>query len=130
MRIALGIIAGIIVMVIGVSATQYLGHMIDPPPAGLDIWDRESMASYMETMPTRAVAFVALAWFVGALLGAWVANAIARRAIAGWVIAVLVIVGALLNLFTYPHPAWMWVAGIGLPLLAAALARRLAKTPA
>ena len=130
MRIALGIIAGIIVMVLVVFAVEYLGQQLYPLPVGLNVLDSEAMARYIETMPTQALACVALAWFLGALAGAFTADKIAHRAVAGWVVAVLVIVFALLNLFTYPHPAWMWVAGIGLPLVAAVVARRLAKTPA
>ena len=130
MRIGLGIIAGIIVMVIVVFAVELLCQQLYPLPAGLDVWDSEAMARYIETMPTQALAFVALAWFLGALAGAFVANKIAMRATAGWVVAILVVVFALFNLFTYPHPSWMWVAGIALPLVAAVLARRLAKTPA
>ena len=130
MRIALGIIAGIIVMVVVVFGVEFVGQQLYPLPAGLNVWDSEAMARYIETMPTQAMAFVALAWFLGALAGAFVANKIAQRAIAGWVVGILVVVFALFNLFTYPHPTWMWVAGIALPLVAAMLARRLAKIPA
>jgi hypothetical protein len=130
MRMALGIVAGIIVMVLCVGGVEYVGQMLDPLPAGLDIWNREAMSRHMESMPLRAFAFVALAWFVGALAGAATADKIARRAVAGWVVAILVVIGAVLNLVTYPHPAWMWVAGIALPLIAAVLARRLTGTPA
>lgn len=130
MRIVLGIIAGIIVMVVVVFGVEFVGQQLYPLPAGLNVWDSEAMARYIETMPTQALAFVAVAWFLGALAGAFVADRIAQRAIAGWIVAILVVVFALFNLFTYPHPTWMWVAGIALPLVAAMLARRLAKTPA
>src|SRR5688572_14484513 len=129
MRVVLGVLAGVIVVFLCVAGIQAIGHMVDPPPADLDVWNREAMAAHIATLPLRAFLFVAGAWFARALRGAWVANAIGRRALGGWIVAVLVMVAALFNLFSFPHPAWMWAAGILLPLLGGWLAQRFSKQP-
>ncbi len=51
---------------------------------------------------------------------------IARRAIAGWMVALLVIAVGVYTMAIIPHPTWMWAAGVVLPLIGAWLAKRLA----
>jgi len=131
MRIAVGIVAGIVVAMLCIFAVDWVGHLLYPPPAGLDINDPADMARVMAVMPAAAKAFVLLAWFIGALAGAWTANRIAGRGIAGWVVALLVIAGGVATMVMIPHPVWMWAGGILLPLLAAWIADRISpKRPA
>jgi hypothetical protein len=126
MRLLMGIIAGIVVAFLCVFAIEFVCHSLYPPPAGLDLTNPADQARLMEVMPATAKALVVLAWFVGALAGAWVANRIAGNSLAGWVIAGLVIAGGVATMFMFPHPAWMWAGGILLPLLAGWLAARMA----
>jgi hypothetical protein len=84
----------------------------------------------MAVMPTPAIAMVAAAWFVGALVGAFAADKIAGRGLAGWIVALLVLAGGVVSMVMIPHPVWMWAMGIALPLIAGWLAQRLAKVPA
>lgn len=127
MKIVLGAVAGCVVAMACIFGIEAVGHMVFPPPAGTDLTDPAQMARLMEIMPPAALAFVLAAWFVGTLAGAWVADAVAKRALAGWIVALLVIAGGVYTMTAIPHPAWMWAAGIGLPLVAAWLAQRLAK---
>jgi hypothetical protein len=131
MRIVLGVVAGVVVAFLCVLAVEYAGQTIYPPPPGTDLNDPEQVARLMASAPTAALAFVAAAWFVGALAGAWVANAVARRALAGWIVALLVLAACIAILLMIPgHPTWMWAAGVLLPLIGGGLAQRLAKVPA
>lgn len=130
MRIVLGIVAGMVVAFVCVLGIEFAGHAVFPPPPGTDLSNPAEVERLMSAMPVAALGFVIVAWFVGALAGAWVANAVARRALAGWIVALLVICGGVYTMMTIPHPAWMWAAGIGLPLIAGWLAQRLAKVPA
>lgn len=125
MRMALGIVAGIVVAFLCVFAVEWIGHAVYPPPAGLDINDPADQARLMEAMPAAAKAFVLVAWFVGALAGAWTANRIAGRSLAGWVVALLVVAAGVATMVMIPHPAWMWAGGILLPLIAGWIADRL-----
>ena len=131
MRIVLGVIAGVVVGFLCIWGIEQLGHLVYPPPPGTDFNDPEQAAQYMATAPTAALALVAAGWFVGALVGAWVACAVAKRALAGWIVALLVLAACIVILTLLPgHPGWMWAAGILLPLIGGWLAQRLAKTPA
>lgn len=127
MKLVLGVVAGVVVAFACVLAIEMLGHRLYPPPPGTDFTDPAQVARLMEIVPPAALAFVVGAWFVGALAGAWVANAVAKRGLAGWIVALVVIAGGVYTMLTIPHPAWMWAAGIALPLIAAWLAQKLAK---
>ncbi|MGQ0660647.1 hypothetical protein [Sphingosinicella sp.] len=130
MRMILGILAGIIVAVACVAGIEALGHMIYPPPPGFDATNPRDIDRLMSVMPVMALVFVLVAWFVGALAGALAANLVARRVMAGWVVALLVIAGGVATMVMIPHPGWMWAAGIVLPLLAAFAAARFAPSRA
>ena len=119
-----GVLAGIVVAFLCVFAVEWVGHALYPPPPGLDINDPADQARLMAAMPASAKAMVLAAWFVGALLGAWTANRIALRNLAGWIVAVLVIAAGVATMVMIPHPAWMWAGGILLPLLAGWIAGR------
>ena len=130
MKLAVGVVAGIVVAVACVFGVEMIGHSLYPPPPGLDLTKPEDMARLMEMVPAAALAFVAAAWFIGSLLGAWVANLIAKRSLAGWIVALAVIAAGVFTMTQIPHPAWLWACGILLPLLGAQLAQMLTRTPA
>ena len=130
MKLVIGIVVGAIVAIACVWAIEAVSHLIYPIPPGTDFDDPAVLAAYFETVPLSAKLWIVAAWFVGALAGACVANAIARRALAGWIVALLVIAGGIVTMLMITHPAWMWAAGIGLPLIAAWLAQRFVKVPA
>ena len=130
MRIVLGVAAGVLVAFLCVFAVEMVGHSLYPPPEGLDLRNPADVDRLMASLPAMAFVFVLGAWFLGALLGAWVANVIAKRGLAGWIVALLVVAGGVATMVMIPHPAWMWAAGILLPLIAGWLAQRLAGVPA
>jgi hypothetical protein len=125
-RLILGIALGLVVQVLVTMGVQMLGHSLYPPPAGLDPMNPEHVERIMAAMPAVALAFVPLSWFLGALLGAWAADKLAGKALAGWIIALWVAAASLYVLATIAHPAWMWAALL-LPFVAARLAQRLAR---
>ncbi|HEX9964452.1 MAG TPA: hypothetical protein VGB04_05655 [Allosphingosinicella sp.] len=130
MRIVMGVVAGIVVAFLCVFAVEFVAHGLYPPPAGLDAGDPAGQARLMEAIPAAAKAMVLAAWFIGALAGAWTANRIAGRSLAGWIVALLVIAAGIATMAMIPHPAWMWAGGIALPLLGAWIADRAARRPA
>ena len=129
MRIVIGIVAGAVIAVLCVAGIEMIGHLAFPPPPGTDLTDPAQVARIMANVPWAALAFVAAAWFVGALAGAWAANLIAKRALAGWIVVLLVLAAGIYTMTTIPHPAWMWAMGIALPLIAGWLAQRLTRLP-
>ena len=131
MRIVMGAVAGIVVAFLCVFAVEFVAHGLYPPPAGIDASDPAGQARLMAAMPAAAKAMVLAAWFLGALAGAWTANRIAGRSLAGWIVALLVIAAGIATMVMIPHPAWMWAGGIALPLLGAWIADRMsARRPA
>jgi hypothetical protein len=121
----LGVVAGIVTAIVCVIAIEAVCHMLFPPPPGINLEDPADLARLMDVMPTAALAIVAAGWFVGSLAGAAVANAAARQSNPGWIVALVMIAGAVWTMVTIPHPLWMWAAGLLLPLVAAWLAQRM-----
>jgi hypothetical protein len=112
-----------------ISVIEMLGHVIWPPPAGLDMNDMDAFRAAVAAMPTGALAAIVAGWTIGAFVGALIANLIARRALAGWIVAALVIAAIVVNAAMIPGPLWMPVSGILLALLAGWLASRVRPIP-
>lgn len=125
LRTALGILAGVVVAGIAVFVVEGLGHALFPPPADLNLADPQDQARLIAAMPVAAKLMVVLAWFLGALAGSAAAMAIARKPLAGWVVAVVMVALSGWTTQMFPHPTWMVVAAVVLPLVAVWLARRL-----
>jgi len=125
-KLIVGIVAGLVVQILVTMGVQLLGHNLYPPPDGLDPMNPDQVERIIAAMPAAALAFVPLSWFLGALLGAWVADKIAGKALAGWIIALWVAAASAYVLTVIPHPAWMWGALL-LPFIAAWLAHRMTK---
>jgi hypothetical protein len=129
LRSILAVLAGVLVMGITVAAVQWLGHSIFPPPQGVDPGDRDAMIAAISGMPVLALAFVLVAYAFGTFLGAYTAATISVAHKRGTAIIVAVVMLALIaaNFALIPHPLWMVVLGVLIPLPFALLAWKLAK---
>lgn len=125
-RTILGVMAGIVVAWITITASQLASTALYPPPAGLDLRNPEVLAAFIAAAPPMAMLLVVAGWTLGALFGGWVAARISRRhpTAAALVVGALVVVGVVANAAMIPHPTWMTVLGVVLPLPAAWLASR------
>jgi len=128
MRTMLGVLGGIVVAVLCVYAIEVVGHTVFPTPPDIDVYNPAHAERLMAALPAGAFAFVIAGWFIGSLVGAWLSNRIARNGFAGWIVALFVICGGAYTMTVFPHPIWMWVLGIVLPLVAAWLAQRMTPT--
>jgi hypothetical protein len=124
LRLIGGILIGIVVAGATVGAVEWIGHQIYPPPPGLDLGKPEDLARLMDIIPVGAKVAVLIAWFFGSLVGGAVAMQIARNRIAPWIVAAFIVAGGLFSFATIPHPPWMMVGGLALPVLAALLVVR------
>jgi hypothetical protein len=128
-RSILGIVVGILAGGIAVALIEIPGYFIHPPPAGFDMNNPEAVRSHMASAPLAALAGIGIAWTIGPFLAAWIAAMIARRAylmhavIVGSVFLVLDVI----NLLSFPHPAWLAVVGIVGPVVASRLGGMLAQ---
>ncbi len=109
LRSVLSVVIGVIAASVIILLVNRAGHIIYPPPAGLDPMDPASMAS----VPLAAKIAVVLAWFAGALGGGVVASLIAKRwAPAAWVVASTILLLAGVTMMQFPHPLWMMIGAV------------------
>jgi hypothetical protein len=126
-RTILGILAGLVVAWVAMTACEFASLFLHRPPAGLDLRDPQALAAHIAAAPLSAMLVVIAGWALAAFAGGWVAARIARhRMAAALIIGVLVLAGVIANNAMIPHPLWMTVAGIVLPLPLAWLAARAA----
>lgn len=128
-RTILGMLAGIVAMVLVIIGVEALGHMIHPPPPGLDPLNpahEAAFAAFVAQMPFAAKAMLALAWTSGAFVGGLVAAKIARHQRAAALLVALVVMSGVVGMVVaVPHPSWLVAAGLLLPIPAALLAAHL-----
>jgi hypothetical protein len=124
-RIALAIAAGLVAALLVVAVFEAAGHALFPPPAGLDLTRPADQARLMEVMPVEAKIAVVAAWFLGSLAGACTAIAISRRTLPGWIVGLTLVGLSLWTTQLLPHPAWMVVSAVVLPMVGVVLAKGL-----
>ena len=126
MRIALGILAGILVGLAVQTAVDVLTNQIYPSP-GLDIRNRQQIAEVFAARPAGALVLNILGYFLGAFAGGYVARRVSRRGWTVWVPAVLLALMALVIVLNFPIPAWAQFGCFLAPLLGGVLARHVGK---
>ena len=126
LRRILGGVVGAFAAMLVVILVQASMSLAWPLPEGFDPGDPQQVALRMASAPAAALLMVVLAWALGAFTGGLVAAAIARHPLPALVIGALLLVATVGNLASMPHPWWMWVSGILVPLPCATLGARLA----
>lgn len=130
LRIVGGIIAGLVVAVALVAAIESIGHLIFPPPEGVDLKDPETLKTIMNEIPMGAKVAVLIAWFGGAFGGGIVAKLISKVSWSPWVITAFMLAMGGYTLTLFPHPVWMIIGAVLLPIFAGFLATRVVKSEA
>lgn len=126
-RAIVAVVAGGVTAFVVVFLCEALGHMLYPPPPDLDISKPEDQARLMEVIPTGAKVAVVVAWFLGSLAGSAVAARIGRAPLYAWIIGAIMVVLSVVTTRMFPHPTWMVVAAVVLPIIAAVIAIRLTR---
>lgn len=125
LRTIIAIGAGVMVAVLAIMVVEGIGHRLAPVPVQPDPTNPD-----MAKIPVVAMVFVVAAWFLGVLAGGAVANHLARRHWPAWIIAGLVLCGALYQFAVILHPVWMMIAGVAAPLIAGWIVTRRVPRPA
>ena len=125
LRAVLATLAGLVVAMLTAGLVEMAGHAVFPPPEGLDVTSPADQARLMEVIPLGAKIAVVAAWFLGALAGCAVAAWLSRSIKPGWVVAGVFVLGGLYTTQMFPHPVWMVVCAVALPVVAKLLADRL-----
>jgi hypothetical protein len=113
-RSILAVIGGVVVASVIIAAFETLGGTVFPLPGGVDAADPAAVRAVAPDIPAGAFGFVVAGWAAGSLGGAWVAARLAARAplVHGMVVAVLLLIGGVINMLLIPHPLWVWAGGI------------------
>lgn len=127
-RTILGVVVGLAVAMIVIFLVEGLATAISPPPAGLDLRNEADLARLVEMATPTMKALVVFGWLLASFVGGWVAAKISRahRVTAAIVVGIGIVLGVILNATMLPHPLWMTVMGVALPIPLAWFAARLA----
>lgn len=127
-RTILGILAGIACAMVTITLVELASRPLHPMPAGQDMRDGAAMIAYVTSAPLSLLVLVLCGWVLGAFNGGLVAALLARtrRRLAALVVGAVVVAGVAINAMLLPHPPWMTVLGVLLPLAAAFAASMLA----
>lgn len=108
----LAVVAGLVVGMITLGLVEGLGHLIFPPPEGLDMTNMEVVAEYLKTAPIGAILWVMLAWIIGSFVGGAVATMIGKEfgRMPAYIVGGVLTLSGILNLVMVPHPSWFWMA--------------------
>ena len=124
-RTLLGILVGVVVAWLAISVCEFASLFLHRPEPGMDLRDPQALAAYIAAAPLPSMLVVVLGWAIAAFGGGWVAARIARhKTVAALVIGLLVVLGVIANNLMIPHPLWMTIVGVALPLPLAWLAAR------
>lgn len=108
LRTILAIITGIIAGMVVIALVETLGHMVFPPPEGVNLKDPEALKSIMHTIPLGAKLSVLIAWGLGVFAGASLARRFSEGAsFASWVVGAVLLAFAGVTMVQIPHPIWM-----------------------
>ena len=129
MRRFTGLLLGFAVALALTAGADALAHALYPFFEDFETLDKAELAAVMAAVPFAAKAIIASGWFFGAFAGSWLALRVADRVWTGWVVTALVVLGGISNLIAIPHPLWMQVGAIALPIFGGWLAQRIHHKP-
>jgi len=128
MRRILGVVGGIVAGSLIVFCVEWLGHTLFPPPPGFEATIHGGHSSIGD-LPLGALAFVILGWSLGALGAGWAAAKISGDIRTAITVGFFMTLAGVMTMLHIPHPIWMWVLGIALPLPLAWLGAKGAGVP-
>ncbi|CAN5821243.1 hypothetical protein BH11PSE6_BH11PSE6_00650 [soil metagenome] len=128
MRKILSMVLGAGAAMLVVAAFDALASYLYPLPV-LESGDPDALAAVVAGMPLTAKWFVVAGWLAGALAGAWLALRISDWRPTGWIVTVVVLAGSIANIAMLPHPLWMQLCAVLLPVLGGAAGIWLHRKP-
>ena len=125
-------LAGVVTAFVLVMLVEKVGHLIYPPPEGLDWTDVEAVETFIATLPFLALLFPMIAWVTGAFIGSLVASKIgtARPLIFAGIVGGLMLAATIANLILIPHPLWFAIVSLVAISASAWFAAKVASGPA
>jgi hypothetical protein len=127
-RNAAAFVIGIVIAFLTVQLIDMLGHMVFPPPAGLDFSDPSAVKPYLATLPVGAFLFILASSVVAAFAGTLAASHIGTTTPLNCAIVVggIVFAATVANFIALPHPLWLSIGTLAGIVASAWFAARLA----
>ena len=128
LRNVLAFVIGVVTAFVTVMLVDKVGHIVYPPPAGLDFSDPDAIRPYLATLPIGAFLFILASSVVAAFDGTLVACLIGtvKPRVFGSVVGGFVFAASVANFIAIPHPLWLALATLVGVILSTLLAMRLA----
>lgn len=115
-------VAGAVVVAKAISeVVKAAAAQLHPMPSGIDLTNREAVVRALEhgQFPVIRLGLLAAGWLLAAYFGGSMAARWGRWAPSVWFFAAIFTGLVYLEMQGFPHPTWMWIAGIaGVPLFA------------
>ena len=127
-RNAAAFVVGIVIAFLTVRLIDMLGHMVFPPPAGLDFSDPSAVKPYLATLPIGAFLFILASSVIAAFAGTLAACHIGTTSSLNCAIVVggMVLAATVANFIAIPHPLWLSIGTLVGIVASAWFAARLA----
>jgi hypothetical protein len=114
LRSVMAIVAGCLVAGLATAALESLGHVLFPPPPGVDLSDHTAMAKIMDQLPPAALISVLTAWGIGTGAGAAVAARLSARGATshGLIVGLIWLALGVATMVAIPHPVWFQIVAV------------------
>jgi hypothetical protein len=127
--IVMGVIIGAVVALAIIATIGWVSDQFYPPTLDIDIADEVTFDGVIANKTMVEKLFWIAPWLLASFGGAWLALRISDWKWAGWIVTALILIIAVMGLFYLPHPLWMQVCAVVLPILGGWLAARLHHKP-
>jgi len=119
-RLLFALLVGVIVNGLIVFGVESVSTLLHPLPQGFDASNVGQMRAYLASggAPVTAMVMVVVGYLLGAFGGAFAASKLApnRGLMPALVIGQISLVFIIINLITLPHPMWMMIASVLVPI--------------
>jgi peptidoglycan/LPS O-acetylase OafA/YrhL len=124
-------LAGALTGIFVLTASQIFAAQHHPLPAHIDPKDKAAMGEFIAAAPASALLIVLAGYFVGITAATWVAGRLSAHARLRQALMVggLFLVASIINLTSFSHPAWFWVANLAVVVAATWLGIKLLPAP-
>ena len=127
-RSIFSVLAGMVVAMIVVGVLEVVGHLVFPPPPGIDLHDPQQLQAIMDQLPLGALLSVLVAWGGGIFAGGCVAAMLARtnQLTHALIVGGVQMLAGIVSMILIPHPFWFIVASLAIVVPCAWLGARVA----
>lgn len=130
-RSVLSIVVGLAIGMTIIGVVESIGMKMYPPPADLDWSSKDAVNAALKQAAPGAFVMVLVAWYLGtstgAGVGAYMANRFRWRH--GWIVAGVLMLCGIIQMFWHWHPTWFRLATLAVFPIAATVGMLIGTQP-